>query len=282
MTPQIGALLVALDNLQQRVTLDKAHRYRVDRLGMPGVTTIIRVKDAPALDRWKVRVQVEGTARAAWRNPPDRNRWDYEDESELLAAEVAYIDLLAQIAKEEYEHDRIANAAADVGQQVHALIEHEMRKQLGQPTGEPEVGDAALFAFAGFKEWQEKVKLQPLMAEGRVYHAAAGFCGTVDALCLMDGEPMVLDWKPTPSLWAERRLQSAAYRKALTSLGWPEMRGAIVCLPRDGGEIAMLETEKPGPELDDCFEAFLALLRVYRWEADLAKRERKAAKEEAA
>lgn len=278
----LAPLLLQLHELQGVVTLDKAHRYRHEKRAKPGVTTIIDVKDAPNLDRWKVRMQAEGTARAAWRNPPERNRYDYEDEGELLAAEVTYIERLKDLAAEEYEHDRLADAAADVGKQVHALIEHAVKTQLGEPCEEPTATDDALYRFADWRGWAEKVGLEPLMAEGRVYHAGHDYCGTFDLLALVEGRPTILDWKPTPELWEERRLQSAAYRYALLSMGWPDLQGAIVCLPRDGGEISMVPACAPGPELDATFEAFVSLLKVYRWQREVAKSARKAAKEEAA
>lgn len=279
----LAPLLIALHDLQERVILNKAHRYSLDKKAKPGVTTVIGVKDAPDLDRWKVRVQVEGTARAAFRNPPpDWSASPYINDDERLSAETEYIDRLKAIAAEQYEHDRLSEAAADVGKQVHALIEHAVKTELGEPCDEPTATDDALYRFADWRGWAEKVGLEPLMAEGRVYHAGFDYCGTFDLLALVEGVPTILDWKPTPELWEERRLQSAAYRMALVEMGWPDLQGAIVCLPRDGGEISMVPACAPGPELDATFEAFVSLLKVYRWQKAIAKEARKAAKEEAA
>lgn len=264
--PQLGTLLTALDDLQGLIKLDGNHCYWKDKKRVPGVTTVIKTMDAPQLDAWKVRVQVEGTARAAFDNQP----WENESQEE-------YVSRLATLAKEQFEHERIADQAADVGKQVHALIEHAIKADLGQPVETPEVSDEALFVFAGWKEWAEKVRLKPLMAEGRIYHPGHNFCGSFDLLCLVNGHPTLCDWKPTPTLYDERRLQLAAYRYALTALGWPEMEGAIVCLPRDGGEIEMVYADPPGPALDATFDSFLALLRVYNWKRELARLARKAA-----
>lgn len=265
----LAPLLIALHDLQEQVTLDKRHCYRLNKTVVPGVTTVIRTLDAPALDAWKVRVQVEGTARVAFQERP----WENEDAGE-------YVDRLSAMAKLEFEHERLANEAADVGKQVHALIEHAVREQLGQASLAPEATDEALFIFAGWREWAAGVGLEPLMAEGRLFHAALVYCGTFDLLALVDGVPTILDWKPQPKLYDERRLQLAAYRRALTYAGWPDLQGAIVCLPRDGGEINMVPACAPGPELDATFEAFCSLLRVYRWQKEVARASRRAAKEE--
>jgi hypothetical protein len=274
------SLLESLRALQDEISIDKRHCYRRNKQIVPGVTTVIRVMDAPALDAWKVRVQVEGTARAAWNYPPPT--WAHDgsvDEGTKLAAEAEYIDELARLAKEEFEHERLANEAADVGKQVHALIEHAVRTQLGESVEAPTVTDEALFIFAGWADWAKRVGLKPIMAEGRVYHAGQDFCGTFDLLADVNGRPAILDWKSSPKVYPERRMQSAAYRHALTYSGWPALDGYIVTLPRDGGEIEMA---KLGPADDGAFEAFMSCLHLYRWLRQLEKAERDARKEAAA
>jgi hypothetical protein len=227
------------------------------------VTTIIKVLDAPFLDQWKVRVQVEGTARAAFRETP----WENESEEEYVARLVA-------LAKEQYEHERLANEAADLGQQVHALIEHAVRTELGEAISAPEATDEALFIFAGWKEWAKGVGLQPLMAEGRVYNPI-GYCGTFDLLAVIEGKPAIFDWKPQARVYPERRLQSAAYREALHVAGWPELDGYIVAMPRDGGEITPVRLET-GADMQVTFQAFLSCLHLYEWTRRVQREERKA------
>src|SRR5262245_48241141 len=119
---------------------------------MPSVSAIKRTLDAPQLDAWKVNVQVEGTARAAYGNPPV--------DGELEDSYVARL----KGAAEELEHERIAREAADVGTQCHALIEHEVKRQLGIEAPAPEASDEAMFRFAGWKEWASKSGLCPLMS----------------------------------------------------------------------------------------------------------------------
>lgn len=259
-------LLAELHALQGEIRLDGRHCYWKDKARVPGVTTVIHVLDAPQLDAWKVRVQVEGTARAAFSYPPR--------DGETVEA---YISQLSAIAKEEFEHERLANAAADIGTQVHALIEHAIKEQLGQPCEVPTASDEALFIFAGWRDWAKRVHLEPLMAEGRVYHPAREYCGTFDLLCLIEGRPAIADWKPGPAIYPERRLQSAAYREALHAMGWPNLDGYIVSLPRDGGEIEMVRLET-GEALQDTYSAFLSCLSLYRWKKQIEKADRQASK----
>lgn len=274
---ELTALLMKLHDMQGEIVLDKRHCYRMAKVARPGVTTVIKTMDAPALDAWKVRVQVAGTARAAFHYQPPTWGCDLAiDEGLRLAAEAEYIDELVAIAKQEFEHERIANEAADVGKQVHALIEHAIKQQLGQPCEIPVAGDEALFTFAGWAEWAKRVNLEPLMAEGRIHHSTLDYCGTFDLLALVDGRPGILDWKPGAAIYPERRLQSAAYREALHAMGWPNLDGYIVSMPRDGGEIEMVRLET-GDALAETFGAFRHCLGLYRWLKQVQKDERKAA-----
>lgn len=262
--------LDALKALQEQITLDRRHCYRMNKSTVPGVTTVIKTMDAPALDAWKVRVQVEGTARAAYLNTPD----DQEPED-------SYVGRLVSIAKEEWEHERIANAAADIGTQVHALIEHAIREQLGQPSEPPEATDDALFIFAGWREWSEKVGLRPLMSEGRVCwpinQTPPDYAGTFDILATFDrgefsGPLWILDAKPNARIYPERRMQLAAYARPVRDLAGGVVRGMVVSMPREGGEI----TPVPVDPTEEDFEAFRACLRLYRWQRQLQKEDRKA------
>lgn len=248
----LNSLLIALRLEQSRVSVDKRHVYRVDGKHMPNVTTVIKVMDAPQLDAWKVRVQVEGTAKAAHANPPVFG----EDED-------AYTQRLVALAAEQYEHERLSEQAADTGKQVHALIEAAVREMLGEPAAplEPEPTDEARFIFAGWREWAAAVGFRPLLAEARVIHRAENYCGTLDLLALVEDRPAVVDWKTSKAIYPEMRLQSAAYRMALRSVGWPELDGYVVRLPKDGGDIHM---EALGDPTDD-WEAFRACLQLYRW-----------------
>lgn len=261
MRSEYAGLLADLERLQGEVTLNGNHVYRYRGEYRPGVTTVAKTMDAPALDRWKVKVEAEGTARAAYANSPEEGETAEQ-----------YIARISAIAAKLREHERLSQEAADIGSQVHALIEYEVKAQLGQPMERPEASEEALFRFSGWRKWSQAVGLTPLASESRLYNFQHEYCGRLDLLCLVDGEPWVLDPKPTDALWYERRLQLAAYRKALVSMGWPEMRGAIVCLPRQGGDIRMVEAERPGPDLDAAFEAFLALLRVFRWQKQVDRR----------
>lgn len=260
----LDTLLAELASWQGRIKLSANHRYSVDGKFKPGVTTVIKTLDAPQLDAWKVRVQVEGTARAAYSNPPVEN--------EPLDA---YVARLTKLGAEEYEHQRLADAAAVVGKDVHALIEHAVKGMLGQETEKPSVCEEALFRFAGWREWAKESGLKPLASEARVYNELQGYCGTLDLLAMVKGCLTVVDFKPTTIVYPERRMQLAAYRAALVAMGFLWPNGYINCLPRDGGEIQMIEVDPPVDDANESYSAFIKCLELYRWQASIDRQARK-------
>lgn len=266
---KIDRLLADLLALQGQISIDGRHCYRMSKKTVPGVTTVIKTMDAPLLDKWKVRVQVEGTARAAYLNEP----WENEAEDE-------YIARLATIAKAEFEHERLANEAADIGKQVHALIEHAVKSQLGQPTTPPVVSDEALFIFSGWREWAEREGLRPLMSEGRicwpVNQTPPNYCGTFDLLATFDrgkyaGKLAILDAKPNDVIYPERRLQLAAYCESVRQLSGLEVLGFVVSMPRDGGEIKLVPVDVD----TQAFAAFLSCLNLHNWLKEVRREDRR-------
>lgn len=256
-------LLAQLAKEQERTSMDARHVYRREKAHKPGVTTVAKILDSPNLDDWKVRVQVEGTARVAHANPP-------------LFGEPCdvYTARLVALGKAQYEHQRIADEAADLGKQVHKLVEHAIRAMLGQPTEPPAVTEQAHFVFAGWTGWAKGEGFVPLACESRVYNSAADYCGTFDCLAILRGKLGVVDWKPTDVLYPNRRMQLSAYVEALRAMGWPELERYIVSLPRDGGAISLAPVDSD--HVGD-FQAFLSCLSLYRWQRSLAKSKGKAA-----
>lgn len=57
--------------------------------------------------------------------------------------------------------------------------------------------------------------------------------GTLDCYALVDGVPMVLDFKTTARVYDNHLIQVAAYRAMLEELGYAVEAAGVVPLPRD-------------------------------------------------
>ena len=117
---------------------------------------------------------------------------------------------------------------------MHALIEWNLRQQLGQRVGpEPRVVDDAQWAFMAFQDWATSVQLKPLLIEQIVFSTTHGYAGTMDLLAEVKGVPMLIDFKTGKAIYAESALQSVAYQVALAEMGHtPAQGGLIVRLPK--------------------------------------------------
>lgn len=260
-------LLVALDEAEARLSFNaKQHIYRLDGKHIPGVTTIIDQWRRRLLEDWKVRVQQEADISVAYKllcNP-------FEG---VLPSLTQFTESFIAAAGEEYEHQRQSREAADIGGQVHALIESHIKKRLGIAFEiERPISDEAQALFSSWLQWQAQAGFEPLFVERRVFDEVAWYAGTIDLGATVYGRKSVLDWKTKKAgariaFWESQALQNVAYRKALKAMGLGEWDGHIVVIPKDGREVQALPCE-PGPKdkwtLESAYEAFLACLTLYR------------------
>ena len=178
-------------------------------------------------------------------------------------------------------HQRELAKAGDIGTQVHALIEWNLRRGLGQAVGpEPRVVDKAQWAFMAFQDWAASVSLKPIYIEQMVFSRTHKYAGTMDLLAEVNGVLALVDFKTGKAIYAEAYLQNVAYQHALREMGHSvPAAGYIVRLPKvetdpafEAGEVPPVETLWP---------TFLAVLDVWRWwhAGEKAYQEKRAAQE---
>ncbi len=248
----LDALLAAQDSIK----LTANHRYYVDGRPVPGCTTLIKKLDAPQLDNWRVKVQSEGTARAAFHNPPRENE-PVED----------YVIRMRAMAETLFEADRIAKEAADEGTEVHSLIDWRMRTALGEKLPRPVVSEAAAFREAGWVDWAKSVDLRPIASEFRLYNPRLRYCGTGDLLAWINGKVSLADWKRSRGdVYESHILQSIGYRMALEEYGFDPMPGYVLLMP-PGGDIRLAECRDDQETRD----AFRACVHLYSWTNSLKR-----------
>jgi hypothetical protein len=150
----------------------------------PGATTILRVQDAiggsDGLIRWAVKLAARAAFDAALR--PDNPDFD-----RALEAAVAAVD-----------------GAKDRGTRVHAAWDAAVRDEIHLPL--PEDGKL----YYQLMRWVLQKKPEIIATEQMVINLTAGYGGTFDLDCVIDGKRSLVDLKtgkPKP----EHALQLAAY-----------------------------------------------------------------------
>lgn len=188
-------------------------------------------------------------------------------------------------------HQRIKDSAADLGTEIHRLVEAHT---LGVPTPTwPLPVRPRMLAFEQFvADYQPVVEA----AETKVYSRQYGFAGTCDLIATIDRELAVIDVKSGRQVWPESALQVAGYARSEFLVADPNHPGAVQVTPGRGrryytwsgppeDEIPMpavtagyvLHLKPDGYELHrtgdlyTLFEMFKALIPIDEWERHLKK-----------
>lgn len=106
--------------------------------------------------------------------------------------------------------------AADIGSEIHNLIERYIkdgRDALGKYRPEVEHG------FLAFLEWERAHGVRWLKSEMQIVSKEFGYAGTLDAICIYEDRPYVIDFKSSRSFYDTFGMQIAAYRNAAVEMG---------------------------------------------------------------
>jgi hypothetical protein len=223
------------------LTFDKAeHAYQWDGKFVPGVTSILRVLDKPALVQWAANMCAE-----MLRDHPERIRAT-PTEWEAICKE-------AKTA-----HRRASKAAADIGTEVHRFAEAFLSGERIDLPEDPRARNGAL----AFKDWHHAHDVRPLATERRVFSKRWWFCGTTDFIGQIDGTPCILDFKTSSGLYPEMVLQLAAYAIAIEEELGNDARfddGWIIRLDKKTGKFEPYHI----PLKDGYRDAFLRVKEAY-------------------
>lgn len=221
----------------------KGRHYRDPRSGdlVPSVTNVIGILDKPAIPRWSARVVAE----TAWSMRASLHELG-EDEA---------IDLLKGSPW------RKSNRAATRGTSVHDLLERRTRGEEGFEL----IGEAAAYAD-GVDAFLADHDVVPWHTEVTMF--GDGYAGTADLIGLLDGIPVLLDYKTGKNgPYDEVALQITALRQCPILVVDGEIREApilddgVAVLIKPGGKYVIKRVADP----EGAHAAFRALLDAWHW-----------------
>jgi hypothetical protein len=200
-----------------------------------------------------------------------------------------------------------ARSATRLGSDVHACCEQYVvtgkRPERGMPLPNGELDDEVEPFLDSFELWLDRFQPAYVAAEVTVYNERYGYAGTADGYAVVQGTPVIIDYKSARESfdgrgkrkrpWTDVAMQIAAYRHAPMAAVWRARRyesygRRYYLLDADERELAV-----PTPEVDgglcihltphhcdvypvDCgesvFEAFLYAVEAARWSAVTSKR----------
>lgn len=235
----------------------------------PSVTHVLACIAKPALISWAAnqeRALVMDAAANLW---VDLNRGVLADCAQSMVmpdrSRAMFIARLQGRIGTHKAHAKQLAKAGEIGSQAHALIEWDVRRQMGQAVGpEPLATDAAQWAFMAFQDWAKSVNLKPLLIEQVVYSRTHRYAGTMDLLAEVNDVITLVDVKTSKGVYPEYFLQVAAYAKALDEMGHGQpAQGVIVRLPKVETDPAFEVV--PCPPFGTLFPTFIAVRKLWEW-----------------
>src|SRR5664280_1345994 len=233
---------------------DARHRYSWNGGPLyPSVTTILGIKDKPALVGWAKRE----TAACAVRN------LDVLERMVRSGGAQAAVDWLKRIP------DYARDASADLGSAVHAAAEAIARGQSG-PVSE----DVAPFVAAYRRDFLEVFRPRFIALEAMVCSARYEYGGTADAFAELDGEIWLLDYKTGAGVYPDTALQLGGLARA-QFIGYPgdpvqypvpfATRFGVVHIRPEGARLLPVIVNR------ETVAAFLDARRLFGWDQGPAK-----------
>jgi len=233
---------------------DARHRYSWNGGSWyPSVTTILQIKDKPALVGWAKRE----TAACAVRN------LDVLEKMVRSGGPGAAVDWLKRIP------DYTRDTAADLGTQVHAMAE-----AIGR--GDPVAVDESLrpYLAAYRRDFLDVFAPRFLAVEAMVCSERYEYGGTADAFVEIDGETWLLDYKTGSAVYPDTALQLAGLARA-QFIGYPgdptqypvpfATRFGVLHVRPEGARLLPVTVNR------ETVAAFLDARRLYGWDQGPAK-----------
>jgi len=238
------------------VKFQEEERYYNTPYGrLPSVTTILStVKKIPG--PWYSKMAV---------NYLKDNLLDKLIDGSIGLKELRKMDLPKLMKYAKATAKRESDKAADVGSQVHELIEMYFKVSPGPgvvyypldlPT-KPEID----VPYNAFLDWIDKNDVHCQLSEHKIY-SRLGYAGTLDFIGMVNGRQYLVDFKSSKGFWPEMPMQIAAYAHAHHEMTHEDIEGAgILRLDKKTGMPEWREI--PFDKLGHYLDKFLLLLNYW-------------------
>lgn len=244
---------------------EEAHLYVLDGKPLTGVTTILSVIAKPALIQWSAD---EAVKHLGWFNEKYLTEQEKEAYKALGKAQFDLVKLMdfesffERLSEARVQHAKRKTAAATTGTDVHAEIEHLVKKAIKESNGQIKsiefLGNALVNNFV---IWATNNNIIFLESEKRLFSKEHWYAGTCDLVFLKDGKKYVGDIKTSSGIYGrEYFFQMAGYQIALEENGEKDFFGSTVIRCGKDGSFEV----KDSFDLESDKQGFLAALKLYR------------------
>lgn len=180
-------------------------------------------------------------------------------------------ELLPVVSEACVQHTVKKEEAASTGSIVHDWVENFAQAKMNN-TALPEIpeNEAAQNGIGAFLDWFNANDVKFLHTERMVYSVDHDYVGITDAIAVVNGKRLVMDYKTSKGIYSEHKYQISGYWLAIEEEDKEELDGALLLhFDKETGEFDPVEINREEHELN--YPVFLSLLTVKRREKELAK-----------
>jgi len=243
--------------------IPEGHKYKIDGITCPGVTTILDMLPKPWLSAWAAKECAEEVKRIGRERTVTITfpKSVVEDRGRYIAISEEEVDK----AKNKWRQKR--DRAADQGKIAHSWLERFVKNKMSDVSigilplpEEPEARNSVEL----FLKWESERKPKWLESEVVTGSFAHMFGGKFDCICALEGLGVCLvDFKTSSNIFKNFDYQLAAYQMALLEER-PTLRldnRVILHLPKEGDKHKEKVVESP---LGVDWNVFLGCLTLHR------------------
>lgn len=233
-----------------------------DRLYQPGVTSILGIKDKPALIPWAVKTMKKRALAIAK---------DIYATGGVVDAHMLGVILGA--AEDSWREEK--DDSAQVGKAAHAALEGYLNtgampdyitiNPILNPGFTQEMADKANASVRAGLQFFKENDVKVLSTEAPRWSPKFGYIGTGDLIALVGGHRSVLDFKSGKGIYPEYRLQTVAYGQAWEE-EFPDQPIEFRTVVRVGTDGKLEHKSYDRTTWNEDFIAFRALFAAWKWE----------------
>lgn len=230
---------------------ERSHYYQIGEgeTWLPGVTTVLKVLDKPALVPWAAKSVSDNI---------------YEELSKLK--EMPSKEELKKICEDGKNiYKKKSQEAADIGSRVHKAINQLIEGEIDDIS----YVDADIRAgVQGFLDWKGSNSLRIELGDTKIGSKLFGYGGSLDMVAFEGQNAIIFDFKTTKKrrdrvhgIYDEYALQLAAYAQAFRETYGIEVKKVFALwLNKEKPEFKAVEVKN----IPLCFEGFLAALKIHQ------------------
>jgi hypothetical protein len=180
-----------------------------------------------------------------------------------LRAKPALVKWANNLGLQGIDSSKFVDDKASIGTLAHEMIlNHFAGKETDVKDYTPNQVDSAENSMLSFFSWKEGKTIEPILMESQMT-SLAGFGGTIDLYCVLNGKKTLVDFKTGSGIYDEHYYQLCAYRHLLIENGNDVEQARILNIPRS-------EDEKFKEEVYADFQLgwdwFSTMLKIYQLE----------------